>query len=145
MGDFDFLGDTSSSSPRRVYYRPQRQSSGCLPVIQVALGIILAVVLLFGGCVALVGVGVNEAAKDIKRNRGKGGDTFMDAVYDEVVSDSIEQYNTVVRGGGSEIEKSVQAGMVMAACAQAKDDAGYAKWKRIKDQHDRRAGLPVMR
>ena len=142
MGDFDFLGG-APSAPRRVYYQKPKRQSGCLPVIQVALGIILAVGLMFGGCVALVGVGARQAAKEMKRNGGKSGDSFMDAVHDEVMNDAIEQYNTVVRGGGSEIEKSVHAGFVMAACAQAKDDAAYAKWKAIKDRHDRNAGIPV--
>lgn len=141
MGDFDFLGG-APSAPRRVYYQKPKRQSGCLPVIQVALGIILAVGLMFGGCVALVGVGSHQAAKEMKRS-GKSGDPFMESVYEEVMSDAIEQYNTVVRGGGSEIEKSVHAGFVMAACAQAKDDAAYARWKEIKDRHDRNAGIPA--
>lgn len=140
MGEFDFLGESEASPRRTVVVHRNKQGSGCLPVVQVALGIILAVFLLGGGCIVLMGIGANELAKQAKD--GKGG-TFMQTIEDEVVNDAIRQYNTVARGGGSHMELSVQAGLVMAACAQAKDEKGYAKWKKIHDAHSRRAGIPV--
>ena len=141
MGDFDFLGDTSSSSQRRVYYRPQRQSSGCLPVFQVAFGIILAVVMLFGGCVFLAGVGINQMEKERKRTGKPAGD-FMEAVHRETANDAIRQYNTIVENTGSEVEKHVRASFVAEAFLQGGDKKNYAKWKQIEEVHRSRAGLP---
>lgn len=142
MGDFDFLGDTSSSAPRRVHYRPQRKSSGCLPVFQVAFGIILAFVLMFGGCVFLAGVGMNELQKEQKRTGKPVGD-IMTAASTKVAKDAIEQYRTICETNGSEIDRHVRAGFVAEAFLQAGDKENYAKWKRIADAHGQRAGLPI--
>jgi hypothetical protein len=137
MGDFDFLSDAKPSR-RRVVVRHQRPSSGCLPIVQVAFGVVLGVILLFGGCAVLVGIGTRQAIENVRNG------SLMNEIHDQVLTDAIKQYDTVVRGGGSEIDKAVHAQMVMEACAQAKDDAGYAKWKAIYDGHAKRGGLPAI-
>lgn len=127
MGDFDFLGDAGSSKTvaSRTVVRRQKPSNGYMRVVQIAIGVIVAVCLTFGGCVFLTGVG-------------------MYAVNERVVDDAIEQYNIVVQSNGSEIEKHVHAGLVAEACLQARDKDGYNKWKRIRDIHARNAGLPKL-
>lgn len=141
MGDFDFLNASGPAPRRTVIVHKHKQGNGCLPIVQVALGIIVAVFFLGGGCVVLMGIGANKLAK---QSKGGAGGSFIDNVHKEVVTDAIRQYNTVAKGGGSQIELSVHAQMVMAACAQAKDDKMYAKWKKIHAGHCKAAGVPVM-
>ena len=138
MGDFDFLGDSASKPTRTIVYQKQR-SSGCLSVIQTALGILLAVAIMVGGCVALIGLGVKEAA-DQHRKIGK---ELMKDIQKDVAADVIRQYNTVIENDGSEIDANVRAGMVAEAYLQAGDDENYRKWKKIANGHAKKAGIPI--
>lgn len=138
MGDFDFLGDSSVRPTRTVVYQKQ-SSSGCLPVIQVALGILLAMTIMIGGCVALIGMGA-KGISDQQRNTGK---KLMKEIKEDVALDAIRQYKTVVESGGSDIDANVRAGMVAEAFLQAGDDESYRKWKKIANVHAKRAGLPI--
>lgn len=67
-------------------------------------------------------------------------DIGMDGLYTKVINDSIDQYNITKRGGNA-IEICVQAGMVSAAFLQAKDEAGYKKWKDIEKKDCKKAGM----
>lgn len=85
---------------------------------------------------AMMSFAVNEMVK-------QSGLEAMDAAADEVLDDFIQRYAAVARGGGSQMELSVHAQMVMAACAQAKNDKQYAKWRKIYVAHCRAGGIPV--
>lgn len=138
MGDFDFLGDSGGRPTRTIVYQKQR-SSGCLPVIQTALGILLAVAIMVGGCVAVIGMG----AKQVADQQRKVGKELLKDIQKDVAKDVLRQYNTVIDNGGSEIDANVRAGMVAEAYLQAGDDANYRKWKQIANEHAKKAGLPV--
>jgi hypothetical protein len=105
--------------------------------VSVCFGILLAVAVLFGGCVFIVG----SAAKRIAEEGGGG--SFMEKVHEDVLRDAVRQYRAVLKGGGSDIDAHLRAGLVAEACLQSGDDEGYAEWIKIRDAHARRAGLPV--
>lgn len=68
----------------------------------------------------------------------------MEQIEQDVLADCVERYAAVARGGGSHLELSAHAQMVMGAAAQAKDDKEYAKWRRVYVRHCRAAGISVM-
>ena len=138
MGEFDFLGDSGTGGRRSVVYQ-KRRSSGCLPVLQVALGILLAVAVMFGGCVFIVGMGAKELAEQQK----KSGRSMMKDIQKDVANDAIRQYNTVIDNDGSDVDAYVRAGMVAESFLQAGDDANYRKWKKIADAHAKNAGMVI--
>lgn len=70
-----------------------------------------------------------QAAKEMHRIEG------------DVASDMVKQYN-IAKTSGNPIDTCVHAGMVSAAYLQAKDNAGYAKWKGIQSRDCEAAGLP---
>jgi hypothetical protein len=105
--------------------------------MSVCFGILLAVAVLFGGCVFIVGAGARRLAEE------GGGGGFMQQVHNQVLSDAVRQYSAVIKGGGSDVDAYVRAGLVAEACLQAGEDEEYADWIKIRDAHARRAGLPV--
>ena len=62
--------------------------------------------------------------------------TLPSAVEDQVV-----QYNIAVRAG-TKTDRCVQAGFVASSYIQAKDEANYEEWQRIRHDDCRAAGLP---
>ncbi len=65
----------------------------------------------------------------------------MQKINNKVVKDSIDQYN-LAKKGGDRIEICVHAGMVAAACLQAKDEKKYLKWKEVEKADCKAAGVP---
>lgn len=65
----------------------------------------------------------------------------MSGIERQVAEDAIKQYG-IVKRQGSKIEACAQAGMVTAALLQAKDEAGYAQWKKVEAEDCGTAGLP---
>lgn len=55
--------------------------------------------------------------------------------------DAVEQYEMAKRGG-DRMQVCVHAGFVTAAYLQAKDEANYQEWLKIKKNDCRAAGLP---
>jgi len=55
----------------------------------------------------------------------------MDAVYDQVSSNAIEQYN-IAKEQGDPIQICVLAGMVAASYLQAKDQENYDSWRAVE-------------
>lgn len=62
-------------------------------------------------------------------------------IYQEVVNDAIEQYR-IADSSGEAMDRCVQAGFVVAAHLQARDQDGYERWKAIERIDCRAAGLP---
>ena len=60
----------------------------------------------------------------------------------QVATDAVEQYSIVVQGGGSAMDRCVQAGMVAAAFLQAKAAGRYEEWKERERMDCRAAGVP---
>ena len=60
------------------------------------------------------------------------------SIEQQVVQDSIDQYNIVK----DPMEKCVYAGIVAAACTQAKDQNCYNKWNEIEKSDCKAAGMP---
>jgi hypothetical protein len=65
----------------------------------------------------------------------------MARIERQVVNDQIEQLKITLKHG-SPMETCVQAEMVTAALLQAKDEAGYAEWKKLQRKARKAAGLP---
>ncbi|OAK66912.1 hypothetical protein A3K87_05040 [Variovorax paradoxus] len=65
----------------------------------------------------------------------------LEDIYQQVVDDSIVQYNMVKRQG-SAIDLCVHAGLVSAAYLQAKDEPHYASWKQTERTDCAAAGMP---
>ena len=57
---------------------------------------------------------------------------FGGGIENQVVQDSIDEYE-IVKRGGDKTEMCVYAGMVKAACTQAKDTDCYDKWSSIEE------------
>lgn len=68
---------------------------------------------------------VNNYSKSSMENN------FLDDVYQEVVTDSIRQYE-ITKKHGELVDRCVQAGMVVAAQLQAQNESEYKQWKRIE-------------
>lgn len=56
------------------------------------------------------------------------------------VEDQVSQYNIAVRAG-TKMDRCVQAGFVASAYIQAKDQANYEEWQRIRHEDCSAAGL----
>jgi len=67
-------------------------------------------------------------------------DVEMARINRQVVNDQIEQLKITIKHG-SPMEICVQAGLVTAALLQAKDEAGYAEWKKVERKACKAAGL----
>src|SRR4051812_34305848 len=82
----------------------------------------LILTLLFGGAILwyFFGGGLeNQAASG------------MGDIYSKVAQDAVDQYRITTQSG-TPIDRCVHAGIVAAAFLQAKDDAGYARWKQTE-------------
>lgn len=65
----------------------------------------------------------------------------MNTIYDQVLQDSIDQYN-ITKSANNSMDMCVHAGMVKAAMLQAKNDTGYNEWDNIEKEDCGRAGVP---
>jgi hypothetical protein len=116
-----------------------------MKIVSNLFAMLIAIALLFGGCVFLVNSGLQEADRAIKANPDafkveaptpmarameKGKKDFATSV----ANDLMDQYE-IVRGGNDEMAKSMRAGAVAEMYLQAKDQANYQKWKAIADRH----------
>ncbi len=59
----------------------------------------------------------------------------ISSINDQVLADSIDQYNIVRDNGGSQTDQCVYAGMVKAAAAQAKNAEFYSYWNNVAKLH----------
>lgn len=120
-----------------------------LKIFSNLLAMLIAIGLLFGGCIFLVGTGLQQADKAIKENPDafkfeppapvqrameKGQKDFAT----KVANDLVDQYY-IVKDGTDEMAKSMRAGAVAEMYLQAKDQANYQKWKAVADQHMNKA------
>jgi hypothetical protein len=67
-------------------------------------------------------------------------ETMLQDIYNQVVNDSVAQYQ-IVKRNGTAIDLCVHAGLVSAAYLQAKNEAAYQQWKSIEVQDCRQAGV----
>lgn len=65
----------------------------------------------------------------------------LDDIHSKVADDAVAQYE-ITKGSGGPIDRCVQAGMVVAAFLQAKDEAEYKRWKLTQKIDCLEAGLP---
>lgn len=87
----------------------------------------IIVVVLFSGC-------DNALQKKMVNDQ-------MNTIYDQVVQDSIDQYN-ITKSAANHMDMCVHAGMVKAAMLQAKNNTGYNEWDTIEKEDCDRAGVP---
>ncbi|WP_454909719.1 hypothetical protein [Variovorax gossypii] len=85
-------------------------------------------------------MGIALAACDDGKAQKAQQIAFMDEIYQQVVKDSVDQYNIVKRQGGP-IERCVRAGLVAAAYLQARDESKYAAWKSVERTDCEAAGV----
>lgn len=80
------------------------------------------------------------SCKEIEKEQQRQAQSTMADIHAQVAADSIAQYEMTKRNG-DKIEICVHAGIVAAAFLQAKDEAGYTKWKGIEKADCKRAGM----
>jgi hypothetical protein len=123
-------------------------------VIKVAAGGVVGVILAFGlrqspinqsgapeaGPMATL---LASALTQPSRKHAAGFDwTGTDYLYQKVIDDTIVQYEITVRNG-SAMDQCLHAGLVVAAYLQAKDEAGYVRWKQTRATDCRVIGLDL--
>lgn len=69
-----------------------------------------------------------------------GCNPSMDSIYQQVIDDSVRQYQ-LAKKGGDKIDICVMASVVVASYLQANDEANYLKWKRIEKSDCKKAGI----
>ena len=84
----------------------------------------------------------NAAAAVAANPIGAVAEVGMAGIYKKVCTDAVEQYN-IAKRSGTPIDVCVHTGMVAAAFLQAKDDAGYAQWKKTEREDCAKAGMPA--
>nr|WP_199065041.1 hypothetical protein [Chromobacterium sp. ASV5] len=62
-------------------------------------------------------------------------------IYNQVAEDAVNQYD-IAKRQGDKIQICVQAGFVVAAYLQAKDETNYQQWKDIQQRDCEHAGMP---
>lgn len=129
-------------------------------VISSLLAMLVAAVLLIGGCLYVGGDAVQRAAEASRRQPGNIAvnppeareapaapaapsfgnliEASQNSFAKGVANDLIDQYNIVSRGN-DEMAKATRAGAVAEMYLQAKDQAAYEKWKSVSDAHMKRA------
>jgi len=123
-------------------------------VIANMLAMLVAAVLLVGGCLYMGSTAIQQAEEARRRNQANGNAEAtpaatmpsVDAVFDSaeksfakgVAEDLIEQYD-IVKNGTDEMAKSIRAGAVAEAFLQARDSAKYQAWKEKADLHMKKA------
>lgn len=68
--------------------------------------------------------------------------TVPKSIADQVVADTIAQYEIAKSSGRSAVDICVQAGIVVGAQLQAQDSSGYNRWKSIQQADCTTAGVP---
>lgn len=66
----------------------------------------------------------------------------MADINSQVAADSVKQYEISKRNGNL-VETCVQAGMVVAAYLQAKDEAQHKSWQQVQAADCKKAGMPM--
>lgn len=77
---------------------------------------------------------------DTERARLKVTDDLLTDTYRRVCDDAVKQYE-IAKRNGSQLDTCVHAGFAAAAFLQAKDEAGYAQWKKTETADCAKAGL----
>lgn len=64
----------------------------------------------------------------------------LNNIYDNVAIDAVKKY-TIAKNSGTNMDKCVAAGLVVASYLQAKDENNYQIWQKIKKADCDKAGL----
>src|SRR5690348_7070407 len=86
-------------------------------------------------------VGVIVAVFIIWYVYGGGSRLSVQRIFNEVADDAVKRYE-IAKRNGDPMDVCVQAGMVVAAYLQAKDEKNYARWKDIEALECRHASVP---
>ena len=107
--------------------------------IVVALVVGIVAVIGFGLYAMFVGVGVADPGlQDSFAPSSAGIQTSIEA---QVANDAVQKYDIASRSGTA-MDRCVQAGFVVAAYLQAKDESNYATWKETQKTDCYLAGVP---
>ena len=92
-----------------------------------------------GGCdpQAAYDAAVDQQMEQINADAQK----MMKDIELQVATDAVEQYTIVAQGGGTAMDRCVQAGMVAAAFLQANVAGRYQDWKERERSDCKAAGL----
>ena len=93
-----------------------------------------AVLLIFA-----VGLGV-VSLSHLTDPTGPVVETQMQSIADKVANDAVDQYQITAKSGGP-MDRCAQAGMVLAAFLQDKNDAQYSHWKTVERRDCKAAGI----
>lgn len=135
-----------------------------LKILSNLAAMLIAIGLLFAGCVYIVGTGVQQADKAMREAQARNAKRLPPAVREQggqlparvappppagfmeqgkrsfaqsVAADLIAQYE-IVAAGDDELAKATRAGAVAEMYLQARDEAHYRAWKARSDEHMKR-------
>ena len=103
-----------------------------ISIIRILVGVAVALVLLPVG----IGVAGVLASKTTTPIAAAG----MSDITNKVAAEAVDQYQ-IAKRGNDPIQTCVQAGMVVAAFLQAKDEASFQKWQAIEKVDCAAAGV----
>ncbi|MGC4094900.1 MAG: hypothetical protein QM756_44680 [Polyangiaceae bacterium] len=113
---------------------PQVRSAGRagISIARVLVGVL---VVLIGGPLVLGAIGA-LSSHSVSAAAGVG----MDGITAQVAKDAVAQYE-IAKRGSDPMQTCVQAGMVVAAFLQAKDEPNVHKWQSVEKADCGRAGM----
>jgi hypothetical protein len=117
--------DNGEKKPEKYRFNPKKLNS-----LEILIGVIVVILVPF------------FFSKFIKPAPDSSARTVPKTIADQVVADTIEQYEIAKSSGKSAVDICVQAGIVVGAQLQAQDSGGYSHWKNIQSADCSAAGVP---
>ncbi|MGC4088316.1 MAG: zinc ribbon domain-containing protein [Polyangiaceae bacterium] len=102
-------------------------------IVRVLVGVL---VVLIGGPLVLGAMGALSS-----HAVGAAAGVGMDGITAQVAKDAVAQYE-IAKRGSDPMQTCVQAGMVVAAFLQAKDEPNVHRWQSVEKADCGRAGMP---
>jgi hypothetical protein len=105
---------------------------GFIKLLLAGVGLFVLIAIIAG----VVGVSSGSSGTSIRRGLEHEGSR-------EIAADLIDQYEFLVKNGGSYIERCTQAGAVAYAYMSANDADGYKQWRDTERRECNAAGIPM--
>lgn len=83
---------------------------------------------------------ITTGCDSLERAQREGTRSRIEDIHKQVSDDAVKQYE-IAKRGTDKMQTCVQAGFVVAAYLQAKDESNFTKWQEIERKDCAAAGL----